>query len=72
MKEVYQVERVAFLFTGGDVPHVHAHVVPMHEKTDITSARYIVNLDDVQYDSERLIKAVEELEADRKRLSFEG
>lgn len=42
MKEVYRVERVAFLFTGGDVPHVHAHVVPMQEKTDITSARYLV------------------------------
>jgi histidine triad (HIT) family protein len=43
MKEVYGVERVAFLFTGGDVPHVHAHVVPMHEKTDITSLRYVTS-----------------------------
>lgn len=42
LKVVYGVERVAFLFTGGDVPHAHAHVVPMHEKTDITSARYFV------------------------------
>lgn len=42
LKAVYRVERVAFLFTGGDVPHAHAHVVPMHEKTDITSARYLV------------------------------
>ena len=40
-KRLYGVERVAFLFSGGDVPHAHAHVVPMHEKTDITSARYI-------------------------------
>jgi len=40
-KRIWCVERVAFLFTGGDVPHVHAHLVPMHEKTDITSARYI-------------------------------
>jgi histidine triad (HIT) family protein len=42
MKRVYRVPRVAFLFTGGDIPHVHAHVVPMHHETDITSGRYIV------------------------------
>lgn len=41
MKTVYGVERVAFLFTGTDVAHVHAHVLPMHEKTDITSPVYI-------------------------------
>lgn len=41
MKEIYSVERVAFLFTGTDVAHVHGHVVPMHEKTDITSPIYI-------------------------------
>jgi histidine triad (HIT) family protein len=41
MKNIYGVPRVAFLFTGGDHPHVHAHVVPMHEKTDITSRQYI-------------------------------
>ena len=40
-KSLYQVERVAFLFSGGDIAHVHAHVVPMHEKTDITSRQYI-------------------------------
>jgi histidine triad (HIT) family protein len=42
MKQLYGVPRVAFMFTGGDIAHVHAHVVPMHEKTDITSRRYIV------------------------------
>jgi histidine triad (HIT) family protein len=42
MKRIYGVPRVAFLFTGGDIAHVHAHVVPMHHETDITSARYIV------------------------------
>jgi histidine triad (HIT) family protein len=42
LKRLYGVPRVAFLFTGGDVAHLHAHVVPMHEKTDITSRRYIV------------------------------
>jgi histidine triad (HIT) family protein len=41
MKAHYGVDRVAFLFTGTDVSHVHAHVVPMHEKTDITSPAYI-------------------------------
>ncbi len=41
MKSVYGVPRVALLFTGGDIPHAHAHIVPMHDKTDITSRRYI-------------------------------
>lgn len=40
-KQRYGVERVGFLLTGGDVPHVHAHLVPMVEKTDLTSRRYI-------------------------------
>lgn len=41
MKAAYGVERAAFLFTGTDVAHVHAHVLPMHEKGDITSPAYI-------------------------------
>jgi histidine triad (HIT) family protein len=41
MKGLYRVPRVAFALTGGDHAHVHAHVVPMHEGTDITSRRYI-------------------------------
>ncbi|AZV77491.1 HIT family protein [Parasedimentitalea marina] len=40
-KSLLGVERVAFLFTGGDIPHAHCHLVPMVENTDITSARYI-------------------------------
>jgi len=40
-KTLFSVERVAFLFTGGDIPHAHCHLVPMVEKTDITSQRYI-------------------------------
>ncbi|MCF8479439.1 MAG: HIT domain-containing protein [Rhodospirillum sp.] len=40
-KHLYRVERVAFLFSGGDIDHAHAHLVPMVEKTDITSRRYI-------------------------------
>lgn len=42
LKQLHGVSRVAFLFTGGDVAHAHAHVLPMHEKTDVTSRRYIV------------------------------
>ena len=45
MKLHYGVERAAFLFTGTDVAHVHAHVLPMHEKTDITSPVYIEQKD---------------------------
>lgn len=41
LKRLYRVPRVAFLFTGTDVAHAHAHVVPMIEPTDITSRRYI-------------------------------
>jgi histidine triad (HIT) family protein len=40
-KRLYGVDRVAFMFSGGDVPHTHAHLVPMVDKTDITSRRYI-------------------------------
>lgn len=42
-KVLYGVERVAFLFSGGDIAHVHAHVLPLFEKTDITSLHYIKN-----------------------------
>lgn len=41
LKEIYAVDRVAFMFTGGDIPHAHAHVIPLVEKTDVTSRRYI-------------------------------
>ena len=41
IKRVTGVTRVGFLFTGGDIAHAHAHLVPMHDKTDITSRRYI-------------------------------
>ena len=42
LKRIYHVPRVAFLFTGADIAHVHAHIVPMQENTDITSRRYII------------------------------
>lgn len=41
MKMHLGVGRVSFCFTGGDVQHAHAHIVPLHDKHDITSARYI-------------------------------
>lgn len=42
LKAIHGVRRVGFLFTGGDIPHAHAHVVPMIAHDDITSRRYIV------------------------------
>jgi histidine triad (HIT) family protein len=41
MKRIYRVRQVGFLFAGSDIAHVHAHIVPMHEKTDLTSRQYI-------------------------------
>lgn len=41
LKAMQDAKRVGFLFTGGDVPHAHAHVVPLHRHDDITSRRYI-------------------------------
>jgi histidine triad (HIT) family protein len=61
LKTIYGVERVAFLYTGGDIPHVHSHLVPMHAKTDITSARYIVSPETVEFASEHLLATREEL-----------
>ena len=41
LREHWRVERIAFLFTGGDIAHAHAHVLPLVETTDITSRQYI-------------------------------
>ncbi|QIG50677.1 HIT domain-containing protein [Nordella sp. HKS 07] len=41
LKASHRVSRAAFLFTGGDIAHAHAHVLPMIAPTDITSRRYI-------------------------------
>ena len=65
MKEVYHVDRVAFLFTGGDVAHVHAHA-----KTDITSARYIVAPEELTWSSAHLLQTREDLLAVRASLGF--
>jgi histidine triad (HIT) family protein len=60
LKELYEVERVAFAFTGGDVAHAHAHVVPIHEKGDITSTRYKLT-PDIESGSEHLRMSFDEL-----------
>lgn len=65
MKQVYRVERVAFVFTGGDVPHAHAHVVPMHAATDITSERYLVSDDRGEWRSDHLRVSLSELKGVR-------
>ena len=70
MKAVYQVERVAFLFTGGDVPHAHAHVVPMHSKADITSARYIVEPEGLRMSADHLLVDRPTLLRVREELAF--
>lgn len=41
LRAKFQVERVGLFFTGVDIAHAHAHVVPMAEPTDVTSRRYI-------------------------------
>ncbi len=45
LKHLYQVDRVAFVMTGCDTAHAHAHLVPMVAPTDITSARYFEDVD---------------------------
>jgi histidine triad (HIT) family protein len=70
MKELYKVERVAFFFTGTDVAHAHAHVVPIHEKMDVTSARYIVSREKVSWSSEHLRADGETLQRVRDELAF--
>lgn len=41
LKSIYGVKRVGFAFTGSDVPHAHAHVIPLVANDDLTSRRYI-------------------------------
>jgi len=40
LRERFEVTRVGLFFTGVDIAHAHAHVVPMVEPTDITSRQY--------------------------------
>ncbi|WP_186827019.1 HIT family protein [Shimia ponticola] len=39
-KVLFGVERVGFVLTGNEVAHVHAHVLPLFQADDITSARF--------------------------------
>ncbi len=41
LRASFRVERIGLFFTGVDIPHAHAHVVPMVEPTDVTSRQYI-------------------------------
>jgi histidine triad (HIT) family protein len=41
LKAIYGVGRVAFMFTGNDFAHAHAHLIPMVSSDDVTSRRYI-------------------------------
>ena len=40
LKRHFGVIRVGFVFTGNEVAHVHAHLIPLHEATDVTSLRF--------------------------------
>lgn len=70
LKQIYSVDRVAFLFTGGDVAHTHAHVVPMVGNLDITSIQYITSPDhkDLVFNSEHLLKNAEELNLVKEKI----
>lgn len=70
MKVIYRVDRVGFLFAGSDVAHVHAHVVPMHERMDIASAQYLISPAPARWDSEHLQTAGSELELVSRELDF--
>ena len=41
LKRIYGVPKVAFMFTGNDIAHAHAHLIPMVRSDDVTSRRYI-------------------------------
>lgn len=70
MKELYGVERVAFFFTGTDIAHAHAHVAPIHEKMDVTSARYMVSQEAIRWSSEHLRTGADALQRVRDELAF--
>jgi len=42
LRRLYEVDRVGFAFLGTDVPHVHAHLVPLVRPDDLTSRQFIV------------------------------
>lgn len=38
---LYEPKRVGLLIAGFDIPHVHVHLVPMHQFHDITSKKIV-------------------------------
>ncbi|MEW6708344.1 MAG: HIT family protein [Candidatus Riflebacteria bacterium] len=70
MKQIYKTDRVAFAFSGNDVAHVHAHVFPMYQRGDLTSARYFENADEIRYNDAHLKVDLIELEKVKQRLTF--
>jgi len=67
MKAVHGVERVGFFYSGGDIRHVHAHVLPLHEKHDITSRLYIAEEHVTFRPPPRATREALEAEAERLR-----
>lgn len=68
MREVYGVERVAFVYTGWHIPHAHAHLIPMHENADVMSARYLIDPTPPRLNSKHLRTTREEWLAVRDEL----
>lgn len=71
MKRIYKVERVAMFYTGIHVPHVHAHVVPMHHVHDVSSRAYLAEGVDSYAVPPRLPEAEMTAIADRLRALVE-
>ena len=74
MKRIYDVPRVAMLYTGIHVPHAHAHLVPMHDIHDVTSTAYLRDGADSfsappQLPSDKMIRITDEL---REALTGQG
>ena len=74
MKRIYDVPRVAMLYTGIHVPHAHAHLVPMHEIHDVSSTAYLKDGTDSfsappQLPSDQMIRIADEL---REALTGQG
>jgi histidine triad (HIT) family protein len=71
-KKIYGVARVGFMFTGTDVAHAHAHVVPMAEGTDLTSRRYIAE-ENLTFRQPEMVPAADlQKVADKMRAALEG
>ena len=64
--------RPEFRSSPSSIAHAHAHVIPMLEKTDITSARYIVSPHELQWASHRLDVGRDTLLEVRRTLGMEA